>query len=420
MNLYSELLDQPSLRFDFSSAFAEDMFSRRGLRLFGPYDSSLFPKDKITAVVLYQRGKEGEKAALAEGLKKGEGKFGGFQSFFKVPLEFVNDISFTSYGKADSLVDQIAQNPPNVVYVLLGTRESQFYSSVKSRLLANGVPSQMVTLEKLKESPGRQYVLENIALASYAKVGGTPWTVSTQRVENDLILGVSRAHDRSGKFIIGYVTLFTKNGDFLFMNSGTPAIEWESYVQGLSGLLGKALDEFEREFGRAIGTPSSIVVHFNKKPGKRELEAIEKALTKAAQDIQFAIIHLNEYSNFRLFDSSHGTYIPPKGLKVSLSGHEALLLLDGRVGDGRRRMGMPRVLDVRMDKRSTMDVGHFPELAKQIYDFAHVNWRGFNSAAVPITLNYSKLIARMVVDLGVETWNQVITEGQLRDKAWFL
>ncbi|RLI78531.1 hypothetical protein DRP07_10980 [Archaeoglobales archaeon] len=164
-----------------------------------------------------------------------------------------------------------------------------------------------------------------------------------------------------------------------------------------------------------------MIIHFHKKPSKREIESIENALTSVEKDTPYALVHLNEYSNFRLFDASHSTYVPPTGLKVSLSSHQALLLLDGRRrGVERRKTGVPRILDVRMDKRSTLEFERFPELVKQISDFSYINWRGFNAVSVPITLNYSKLIAKMVIDIGLENWNQVVAEGKLRDKSWFL
>jgi len=105
---------------------------------------------------------------------------------------------------------------------------------------------------------------------------------------------------------------------------------------------------------------------------------------------------------------------------VRLSSHEALLLNDGRVGDERRKVGMPRVLNIRMDKRSTVDQKEFYKLVKQVYEFSHINWRGFNAETVPITLNYSKLIAKVVIDVGVDNWNQIVAGGRLRDKSWFL
>jgi hypothetical protein len=273
-----------------------------------------------------------------------------------------------------------------------------------------------VTIENVNNTRGRPYILENVALASYAKVGGTPWTVSTATNENNLILGVSRVQDYSKQYLIGFVTLFANDGDFLFMNSRAPVISWEDYIQGLTELVTNAITEYENE----RGTPDSIIIHFHKNPGIKEIEAVENSLKAASKSIPYAILHLNEYTNSRLFDSNHYTYTPPKGLKVRLSVREVLLLLDGRVGESRNRIGVPRILSIRMDRRSTLDSAKFPELVQQVCDFAHINWRGFNAAAIPITLNYSKLIARTVIEIGTQNWNQIIAGGRLRDKAWFL
>lgn len=416
MNLYGGFLEEPKLRFDYSSTHAEDTYSKRGLSRHGPYDSNLFGKDKIKCIVLFPNNSHREKQILIDGLTKGEGTFNGFKSFFKIPLEFISEISFSSVNNINLLLEKIPSKDPDIVYVILPSACSDLYKQIKTKMLANGISSQMVKIEKLNNSQGRQYTIENIALASYAKVGGTPWTVSTPYDENNLILGVSRAQDYSRKYLVGFVTLFTNDGDFLFMNSKAPVVEWKKYVQGLSELIESAVSEYED----IRGAPNSIIVHFHKRPGEKEIESIETALRNITKDIPYAIVHLNEYSNFRLFDSSHNTYTPPKGFKVSLSSHEALILLDGRIGDRRFKVGVPRVLDVRMDKRSTLDLNKFQDIVKQVYDFSHINWRGFNAAAIPVTLNYSKLIARIVIEIGIENWNPDIARGKLRDKAWFL
>jgi len=415
MRLYGEILNPPKLRFDFSSTYAEDIYSKRGLKRYGPYDSNLFPHDRIRCVVMFPSEYEKEKQILVEGLIKGEGSFEGFERFFKIHLDFVEEVSFNSQNVM-FLVDKISADiNPDIVYVIL-PKNSNLYREIKLRLLLNGIPSQVITAEKLSDSVGRQYTLENIALASYAKVGGTPWTISTQTDENNLVIGVSRAQDYLKRYLVGFVTLFTNDGDFLFMHSKAPVIEWDQYVNGLSELVVSAINEYRSIYG----SPDSIVVHFHKRPGKKEIKAIENALHVAGEDIRYAIIHLNEYSNFRLFDTSHNTYIPPRGLKVNLSSHEVLLLVDGRIGDRRSGIGVPRVLNIRMDKRSTLSMDKFPNLVKQIYDFSYINWRGFNAKAIPVTLNYSKLIARMIIELGGQNWNEIIAEGKLRDKSWFL
>jgi hypothetical protein len=55
-----------------------------------------------------------------------------------------------------------------------------------------------------------------------------------------------------------------------------------------------------------------------------------------------------------------------------------------------------------------------------VFEFARVNWRGFNAQAIPATLNYSYLVARLVAEIGAQNWNAIASAGVLRDKAWFL
>jgi hypothetical protein len=73
-----------------------------------------------------------------------------------------------------------------------------------------------------------------------------------------------------------------------------------------------------------------------------------------------------------------------------------------------------------MDHRSTMAGEQFPRLVQQMFEFSRVNWRGFNAQAIPATLNYSYLVARLVAEIGAERWNAIASSGMLRDKAWFL
>ncbi len=63
------------------------------------------------------------------------------------------------------------------------------------------------------------------------------------------------------------------------MHSKAPVIEWEEYIQGLSELIREAIFEYQD----IRGTPDSIIIHFHKRPGKREIEAIETALRSAGE-----------------------------------------------------------------------------------------------------------------------------------------
>ncbi len=414
--LYGKRLKEPLLRFNYSSATAIDAYSKRGLSRFGPYDQALLEKNEINCIILYIERYIKEKNILIKVIQEGEENFDGFQSLFKIPLKFVDSIPVKEDAKEIKIqLEKIACENPDFVYIIL-PKNSDFYVLSKTILLGNGIPNQVLIAEKISRSYGRQYYFENVSLATYAKVGGTPWVTTRAYETKPLMIGVSRAQDRDRSYFVGFVTMFTCDGDFIFMNSKAPVIKWEDYVNGLTTLVEDSIIEFQRE----IYDPEHLIFHFHKNPGRREFKAIVTALKNLNLDIPYGLIHINEYSNYCLFDTSHITYVPPARIVVNLSKREALMLLDGRIGDRRRRMGVPNILDIRMDKRSTLETELFPDIIEQIKDFSALNWRGFNAAKIPVTINYSKLIARMIAQIGINNWNQIVAQGKLRNKAWFL
>lgn len=420
MNLFANLLPPVQLRFNNISKFSTDTNPRNGIKRFGPYDASLFMQSQIRCGIIYPASIKSCRDLLVNGLVKGEGSnFPGFSPWFKARLIFDPTLEKPVSEDPRSIrqaVSELATRNCDLVYIVITARNGNVYQVCKSTLLCNGIPCQVVTAPKLQNSFNRPWVLGNIALASYAKIGGTPWVAADSAVRNELVMGVSRAQDKNKKYVVGFVTLFNQDGDFLLMHSKTPVIEWEDYVKGIEDLIVDAYHEYKGNFG----VPKSLIIHFHKKPGYSEINAINNSLKQLGESIPYALMHLNEYSLFRLFDTSHPTYVPVSGIQVNLSRYRALLLLDGRENDKRNRVGVPNVWEISMDKRSTMSWEDLPRLVQQIHKFSRVNWRGFNSRSIPVTINYSKLICDQVLDIGLQSWNTIIANGKLKEKAWFL
>jgi len=422
-----ERLTVPNLRFNPSSIAASHPNARQGLRTYGPYDSQRLGKDKISAALICPSSLKSVSQIVKQGLIHGNDAFRGFHSMFRIPIEFIAERYATNETENDFRreLQAILNERPDIVVFLTSTRNPNLYSALKAESLGNGIPSQIITKEKFQAQDQIQWILENIALQIYAKIGGTPWTVMSSSPRDELVLGVSRALDRQRNFVVGFVTLFTYDGDYQFLYSLSPKpTEWsklDEYRDALANLIVEAFEEYTQQQGQ----PTSLVIHICKRPGKyREIAAVEQALQTIGNHIPYALVHLNDDSNYRLFDTSHQTYIPESGIKVNLSPRSALLLLDGRPPDAqsgiRRKPGVPRVLEVTMDHRSTMAIDRFPDVVQQVFEFARVNWRGFNAQAIPATLNYSYLVARLVAEIGAQNWNAIASAGVLRDKAWFL
>jgi len=423
-----EQLTPPALRFDPSSIQASHQNARRGLILYGPYDAQRLGKDRVTASLIYPQGLERERDIVKEGLIHGNGAFPGFQDLFQIPIDFIDERRAKSEAWSDfsgEIKVILGGTSPDIVILLTSCKNEEIYRMAKAQLLGNGIPSQVVTGQKLANRDQVQWMLGNIALQIYAKAGGTPWTVQSTSRPHELVLGISRAVDRQRNLVVGFITLFTYDGDYQFLYSLSPKpTEWsklDEYRDALAELIVEAYTEYKRQ----QGAPTSLVIHLCKRPGKyREIPAVEQALDRIADTVPYALVHLNDDSSYRLFDTAHATCIPETGIKVNLSSHSALLFLDGRPpgipGAPRRKRGVPRVLEVVMDRRSTMQVNEFSRLVRQVFEFARVNWRGFNAQALPATLNYSYLVARLVAEIGAQNWNPIASAGRLRDKAWFL
>mgnify|MGYP000222575543 CR=1 FL=1 len=424
--LIGERLKVPPLRFNPSSLQAQHQDARKGLKIYGPYDASRLGKENVRCTLIYLSSLQREKLKLSEGLKNGSGAFSGFSSLFRVPLEFVMEREIETREIRKAIDDTVRNDEPDIVIAITSSKDEKIYTDIKALLLAHGIPSQVVTAETLRNRQGLPWILENIALQIYGKIGGTPWTVMSHSQRRELVVGVSRAMDKEKNYVIGFIILFTHDGDYQFMYSLAPKpVGWnklEEYREELAALI---LDAY-REYERKMGKPSSIVIHLCKRPGRfREIAAVEKAMQEIGDDVPYALLHLNDDTNYRLFDTTHPTYVPQSGIKVEINPHTTLLLLDGRVPDytgqeTRRRRGVPRVLEVSMDKRSTLPIEEFPHLVQQVFEFARVNWRGFNAQAIPATLNYPYLVARLVGEIGADNWSHIVSAGRLRDKVWFL
>ncbi|HLF27718.1 MAG TPA: Piwi domain-containing protein [Anaerolineae bacterium] len=420
MNLFGKALPDVQLRFNSALKFATDPSPRNGIRRFGPYDASLSPQRQVNCGLIYFPTLKAQRDLFVNGLLNGEGTaFPGFSQWFRLRMSFDPraEKQVAQEGRAlRQAAEDLAAQDCDLVFVLVAERSEWVYRECKSTLLSNGIPCQFVTLTKLQNPTQRPWILANIALASYAKIGRTPWVVAEPPGRHELVMGISRAQDEAQNYVVGFVTLFNQEGDYLLLHSKTPVVSWDEYVKGLEDLVIDAYQEYESNFD----IPSSLVIHFHKRPGGREIDAVTRALNQMGKPIPYSLIHLNEFSAFRLFDTAHSSYIPPSGLQVNLSRYRALLLLDGRENDIRNRMGVPNVWDISMDKRSTMSPDEFPRLVRQVHRFAKVNWRGFNSRSVPVTINYSKLICDQMVEVGLKSWASIASQVKLRDKAWFL
>ncbi len=111
--------------------------------------------------------------------------------------------------------------------------ETPYYES-KALFARLGMPTQMVTAELLQDDREFGWSVANIALATFAKLGGIPWVVEAPAEDQDLVLGIGRAdirHAAGPRRIFGYAVAFTSNGAYRQVWGFAPAADEETYAE---------------------------------------------------------------------------------------------------------------------------------------------------------------------------------------------
>ena len=84
---------------------------------------------------------------------------------------------------------------------LLGQHDPDLIS--KAALMGNEIPVQALEIETIKSSPDSwRFIMNNIALACYAKMEGTPWVLATskgQGLSHEIVIGLGSATIRDSR-----------------------------------------------------------------------------------------------------------------------------------------------------------------------------------------------------------------------------
>jgi argonaute-like protein implicated in RNA metabolism and viral defense len=427
------LLTPPRLRFDAAVPSRVHAQAYQGLRLHGPFDASAVTLPDHSVLFVYPKQFQALAHHLAEALRDGYKSFPGFEKMFRVPFRgsamapLPVDADVTSpaaaarsYREAIDDWSKTTDPMPQLALVLVPHSErwetDRPYYEAKAAFARLGIPTQMVTTELLANEREFTWSVANIALASFAKLGGVPWTLEAPAADRDLVIGVGRADVRrvgGPQRIFGYAVTFISNGVYRHTWSFTPAADEASYLERLEEALVTAL-EADREYDEPV---ARLIVHLTKQTGRREIEAVRRAMGRAQVSLPAVFMRVDDSTLYDIADARQDTFAPPKGLLVKVGDHQRLLQTEG-IGP----LGPPDgPLLIQLDERSDVGPEALDELAAQAFRLAHANWRAFNARSHPVTVVYGELLAKLVGYLEeVETWDPTLLRGELRNRPWFL
>lgn len=352
------------------------------------------------------------------------------------------------YRDAAMRLLQSLPEPPDLALVqikesfinLRGNDNPYFVS--KAVFMTAGVATQAIRIERM-ESAGSKlaYLLNNLALASYAKLDGIPWVISTRGpTSHELVVGIGSAEVAEGRLgvrrrYVGMTTLFQGDGRYLLWGL-TREVPYEEYAQALLESLKTVIRHVQNQNGWEQGDRVRLVAHVYKRLKNCEVEAIKAVVKDLLAEkflVEFAFLDISSSHPYHLFDPSQqgfsywsaggkkwkGKGIPTRGVCLQLDRSRALLHLTGPGDVKTERQGLPQPLLVELHSES--DFTDLAYLVRQIYHFSFMSWKSYFPATEPVTIKYSRLIAGLLGNLKkVRGWDSTVLLGRFRGRSWFL
>lgn len=354
------------------------------------------------------------------------GGFRGMEAHFGIRLDQLPDCPYVVDSVEDyveaakSLVLSPDPHKQSALALVSLSEEDETYSNpvplyyrLKALLARTGHASQMVDRETL----GNKFARWNVALNTAAKLGSIPWTLSDDSTLRpvDLFLGLSFSSIRTAKLgqsrNIAYVNVFDSAGTWRMFCADGDAFSFEERVKILPRIASEAVRSATDE-PRALGT---IEVHYNKRFGFRERQAIAKGIRDLAPNASIIFVSISDEHPIRFFDRNNDQYSCARGTVLQLSNDTAYVQTIG----ADKWSGLPRPLRIQLYRDFCGTTENVLNVSERILGLTRLNWRSVrNYSSLPVTILYSSLVARLTNYFGLSDWKEI--DHDLKRTPWFL
>lgn len=444
-----QTLQPPEYNFD----RAGDKRAKRvddGLKRYGPFDSHGTTSKDLTLLVVAPAELQGQVERAVQYLTEGiptSSVFDGLRRMYRLPRLQVRSVyaavddNQPMAGYAAAVRRALVANSHDFAAALVVIREryrtlpdseNPYYQTKAQLLTVAKLPTQSVTIEKLRAPESSlQYVLNTLALALYAKMGGVSHVLragASNPAATELVFGVGRAFTTPNRSAptreetIGFATVFRANGEYLY-NDCTPYCKGDDYEVALEETILRAVASVAAYEGVEDGAEIRLVFHVPRSPGSRERSPIINAVRKLPRyNVKFALLHVNADHQLNLFqvappgDSATPT-LPPRGISITTGQAERLVTFVGP--KQYRKQGMPVPLLLTLDGESTFtDIDY---LTQQLYLFSFMSAASLNPGIKPATIAYAERLATLTGHLrGVAQWTVDLITKELTHRLWFI
>jgi len=461
-NAYHTIYQAPPVQYYFDPARTKaSPYPWVGIKQYGPFSKDTFPKRTPAVLVIFPDSAQGATETFLNSFRNGLATpkpqyEGGFAKLFsllnptfalcKVPLVSTGNPA-QAYQRA--IEESLAANPSiDAAIVVLMDQHAELpdanspYLAAKATLMLAGIPAQEIKVSRFAKPPYElQYLLANFAVALYAKMNGTPWTVNQDTtISDELIIGIGTSEIRTDRFserarYVGITTVFRGDGNYLLSHVGKDCT-YEEYPKVLQESTERLLQEIKQRNGWNPGDNIRLIFHTYKPLKNIEIAEIVKRAALAVgseQTIEFAFLTVTIEHPFLLVDpqqpgiasrygdgrNAKGVLVPERGTITQVGRYTRLVCTNGPFLIKHDNAPLPAPLLVHIHKCSTFN--DLTYLSEQVLKFTGLSWRSTLPAKKPVSIYYSELIAGLLGRLrNVPGWSPAVLNTRLRASRWFL
>ena len=351
--------------------------------------------------------------------------FPGMKEMFRYEIgqNNISKLSISDYtiSEIKRIAEIIVSEPYSrkIAIIIFPEKEENFYFSFKNILLKEGILSQGIHIETLRDGSGLKWSISSIGLQLFSKSGGIPWRVVPSN-EDCLIIGIGQAHrivEINGRKTISryfaYSVLTDSSGKYVSMNILSNETKEEEYLKRLQTELTKIITKYQKEY-------SKITLHIPFKIRTYELNKIRETLESLNISKEFVVLKINDRSKYFAYNKNVNSLVPFESSIVKLSQSEFLLFSEGinfHNLNANKRYSNP--LHIEFYYSNLTDI---PEEKKLLYlqdilNLSGANWRGFNAKSSPISVFYPEIISHFIKEFDMRQLPEIKFENL---PPWFL
>jgi len=453
---------EPNLLFQ-TSQTSEINNAMEGIQTLGPYDFNnnerLFDKIQIIVISPKDSNELNIVIQMLNYLKKGLEYFKGFESMFRledliIPTDDTEVLIYDPNDKEALIYDlnnfyPISRRPRNQMDCVItfgndhkAIKSTNNYYDLKKICLKNGYPIQYLSsyssssysgvLQKLDDPKSLQYILWNICVAIYSKVGGIPWILSNENAV-DITMGIRFSRNENEGYTTGFVSIFNKFGKYYGIFSKTfPDEEYglsKADYQITSGgmtvpevlikrIIEESIESYYKFHSQKI---NSIAIHKIGKFGKDEIIGFDDAL-KYKNIKKYSLIEIYNKNLQRIFKLNKDSLNIDRGICFPFNKKHGFLCttgdyqykMFGRTILKLHKMGTPKPILVNLRKNNDC-YKNFIDACQDIFTLTGLHYQTIihNEIRLPASLVFAHNVAKFV-KYGIQP------HDLLKNTPWFL